>query len=120
MKKLFLILPLLAVIAGCNDKVESTPKIEELTPSDIALQVTEDYFDLNVQVLEYTKDKTSPIKQFTTTFQNNKCDVDVDSATLQVVKMSCTATDAKPLSDELDKVLTPKGKEAFEKSQEAL
>lgn len=120
MKKLFLVLPLLAVISGCGDKVDNPPKLEVPTPSEIALQATEGYFDLNVQVLEHTNDQTSPIKQFTTTFQDNTCDVDVDSVTLKVVKMSCAATKTKSLNDELDQVLTPKGKEALQKSQEAL
>lgn len=106
MKKL-LLLSVLILVAGCNGKPTEEPKA---SPSDIAKWATKMAFDLDVHVQENTKDHNSKIKQFTTTFQDNTCDVEVDSTTSKVVKMSCSKAKTKPSSAE--GMLTDTGKEA--------
>jgi hypothetical protein len=114
MKKIFLMIPLLAAIAGCSNKAKDVPELHVPAPSDIALQATEDFFQLNVDILESTPDKTSKVKQYTTVYQDNTCYIGVDSETLKVVSMSCQKVKS-PQDKLLDETLTPKGKQAFQK-----
>ena len=114
MKKVFLLIPIVVVLAGCNNKVKDVPILKVPAPSDIALQATEDFFHLNVDILESTPDKNSKVKQYTTIYQDNSCDIEVDSETLKVVSMSCQKI-ISPQEKLLDKTLTPKGKEAYQK-----
>ncbi len=114
MKKVFLLIPIVVVLAGCNNKAKDVPILKVPAPSDIALQATEDFFHLNVDILESTPDKKSKVKQYTTIYQDNSCDIEVDSETLKVVSMSCQKI-ISPQEKLLDKTLTPKGKEAYQK-----
>lgn len=114
MKNVFLLIPILLIVAGCNNKEKNIPILKVPAPSDIAIQATEDFFHLNVDVLESTTDKNSKIKQYTTVYQDNSCDIEVDSETLKVVSMSCQKVISQ--QDKLvDKMLTPKGKESYQK-----
>lgn len=89
MKKVFLLIPVVVALAGCNNKATDVPILKVPAPSDIALQATEDFFHLNVDILESTPDKNTKIKQYTTVYQDNTCDIEVDSETLKVVSMAC-------------------------------
>lgn len=115
MKNIFILIPLLAVIAGCNNKMENTSVEKSPTPADIALQATQDFFQLNVDVVESTKDKNSKIKQFNTSYDEYSCYIDVDSDSLKIINMKCQKVE-DPSEAALDKVLTPKGKEMYQKS----
>lgn len=113
MKNIFWLLPFLAALSGCSTPKEP-PILKVPSPSDIALQATEDYFSLHVDVLENSNDQEAKVRQFTTVFQDNSCDVDVDSTTLKVVKMSCHKIKSSQ-EQMIDKIATPKGKEAIQK-----
>lgn len=100
---------------GCHNKPKEDSVLKAPTPSDIAVQATENLFKLNIDVQERTKEKESKVKSFTTKYQDNICDVDVDSETLMVVNMSCKIV--KSTQDEfIDKYFTPTGKEMYQKT----
>lgn len=109
-----MLIPIVVVLAGCNNKAKDVPILKVPAPSDIALQATEDFFHLNVDILESTSDKNSKVKQYTTFYQDNSCHIEVDSKTLKIVSMVCQKA-ITPQEGVIDKMLTPTGKEAYQK-----
>lgn len=115
MKNIVMLVPFLLVMQGCHNEPNEDPVLKAPTPSDIALQATEKLFKLHIDVQERTKEKESKVKSFTTKYQDNICEVDVDSETLMVVNMSCKIV--KSTQNEMfDKYFTPAGKEMYQKT----
>lgn len=109
--KAILLLPLIGFLISCSNVDQSKP---ELSPSDIALQATEDNFNSHVDIVEVTKDKNSKIREFNTVYQNNLCDIAVNNETLEITKMVCRVLPSD-IDKQVDKVFTEKGKDAIKK-----
>lgn len=119
MKNILVLIPLILVMQGCQNETKEQPELKVPTPSDIAVLATKNLFKLNIDVQEHTKEKDSKVKNFSTKYQDNICDVDVDSETLMVVNMTCK-TVKTPQDELVDKTFNPAGKQAYQKAIQEL
>jgi hypothetical protein len=59
-------------LISCSNADQSKAELSkpELSPTDIALQVTEDRFNSHIDIVEVTKDKNSKIREFNTAYKD--------------------------------------------------
>lgn len=111
--KAILLLPLIGFLISCSNADQS--KVE-LSPTDIALQVTEDRFNSHIDIVEVTKDKNSKIREFNTAYKDKLCDVAINTETLEVTRMVCKDIPSN-IGKQIDKVFTEKGKAEIKKME---
>ena len=111
--KAILLLPLIGFLISCSNADQSKA---ELSPTDIALQVTEDRFNSHIDIVEVTKDKNSKIREFNTAYKDKLCDVAINTETLEVTRMVCKDIPSN-IGKQIDKVFTEKGKAEIKKME---
>lgn len=116
--KAILLLPLIGFLISCSNADQSKVELSkpELSPADIALQVTEDRFNSHIDIVEVTKDKNSKIREFNTAYKDKLCDVAINTETLEVTKMVCKDIPSN-IEKQIDKVFTEKGKAEIKKME---
>ncbi len=116
--KAILLLPLIGFLISCSNADQSKAELSkpELSPTDIALQVTEDRFNSHIDIVEVTKDKNSKIREFNTAYKDKLCDVAINTETLEVTRMVCKDIPSN-IGKQIDKVFTEKGKAEIKKME---
>ncbi len=116
--KAILLLPLIGFLISCSNADQSKVELSkpELSPTDIALQVTEDRFNSHIDIVEVTKDKNSKIREFNTAYKDKLCDVAINTETLEVTRMVCKDIPSN-IGKQIDKVFTEKGKAEIKKME---